>query len=91
MFGHFSERGGGGLPNSKVFEELFSLILEIYQEEGGGYLIPKLLRNISACVWKFFRRGGGGLPDSKDEEGHFCFGLDNFQFEFWWMTKVQTL
>ena len=67
MFGHFSGRGGG-LPNSKVFEELFCLILEIYHEGGGGYLIPKLLRNFSACVWTFFRRKGGGLPDSKDDE-----------------------
>ena len=33
---------GGGLPNSKVFEELFCLILDIYQEGGGGYLIPKM-------------------------------------------------
>ena len=29
---------GGGLPNSKVFEELFCLILDIYQERGGGGL-----------------------------------------------------
>ena len=34
MFRHFSGRGGG-LPNSKVFEELFCLILDIYQERGG--------------------------------------------------------
>ena len=81
MFRNFSGRGGG-LPNSKVFEELFCLILDIYQEggggtwfqnlwgpffvavgpfsgRGGGYLIPKLLRNFSACVWTFFRRNGG--------------------------------
>ena len=90
MFGHFSGRGGG-LPNSKVFEELFCLILEIYQEEGGGYLIPKLLRNFSACVWTFFRRKGGGLPDSKDDEEHFCFYLDIFQVKFGGITKVQTL
>ena len=77
MFGHFSGRGGG-LPNSKVFEELFCLILDIYQERGGGYLIPKLLRNFSACVWTVFRRGGGGLPVSKDDGEHFLFLLGHF-------------
>ena len=35
MFGHFSGRGGG-LPNSKLFEELFCLCLDIFQEGGGG-------------------------------------------------------
>ena len=35
MFGNFSGRGGG-LPYSKTFEELFSLSLDIFQEEGGG-------------------------------------------------------
>ena len=60
MFGNFSGRDGG-LPNSKVFEEIFCLILDIYQERGGGYLIPKLLRNFSACIWTFFRRKGEGV------------------------------
>ena len=26
---------------------------------GGGYLVPKLLRNFFACVWTFFRKRGG--------------------------------
>ena len=34
MFGHFF-RKGGGLPDSKLFEELFSLCLEIFQGGGG--------------------------------------------------------
>ena len=38
MFGNFSGRGGGGLPYSKTFEELFSLSLDIFREEGGGGL-----------------------------------------------------
>ena len=58
-FDTFQEEGGG-LPNSKLFEELFCLSLDIYQEGRAGYLIPKLLRNFSACVWTFFRRGGEG-------------------------------
>ena len=62
---------GGRLPNSKLFEELFCLCLEIFQGRGGGYLIPKLLRNFLACVWTFFRRDRGGLLDSKDDEEHF--------------------
>ena len=42
-------RKGGGLLNSKLSVELFCLCLEIFQERGGGgYLIPKLLRNFSA-------------------------------------------
>ena len=42
----FFQKGGGGLPDSKLFEELFSLCLEIFQK--GGNLIPKLLRNFFA-------------------------------------------
>ena len=34
MSGHFSERGAG-LFNTKLFEELFCLCLEIFQERGG--------------------------------------------------------
>ena len=29
---------GGGLPDSKTFEELFCLRLDIFQEKGGGGL-----------------------------------------------------
>ena len=47
MFGIFY-RKGWRLPNSKLVEELFCLFLEICQEGGVGYLIPKLLRNFSA-------------------------------------------
>ena len=32
---------GGGLPYSTTFEELFSLSLDIFQEEGGGLLVSK--------------------------------------------------
>ena len=80
MFGHFSGRGGG-LPNSKLFEELFCLSLDIYQEEGGGNLIPKLLRNFSACVWTFFRRGGVYLIP-KMMRNIFCCYLDIFKLNF---------
>ena len=31
-----------GLPNTKLFEELFSLYLEIFQERGGGHLVPNI-------------------------------------------------
>ena len=34
-FGHLSGRGGG-LPDSKTFEDLFCLRLDIFQEKGGG-------------------------------------------------------
>ena len=34
-FGHLSGRGGG-LPDSKTFEELFFLRLDIFQENRGG-------------------------------------------------------
>ena len=91
-FGHFSGRGGWGLPNSKLVEELFCLGLDVFQEGGeGGCLIPKLFRNFYASVWKIFRKRGLGLPDSKDDEEHFCLGLDISQVEFGRMTKVQKL
>ena len=52
MFGHFSERGAGdGLPNTKLFEELFSLSLEIFQERGGGIrYLPSLLIQFLSTV-----------------------------------------
>ena len=58
MFGHFSGRAGG-LPNSKLFEELFFLSLDFFSGRGGGYLIPKLLRNFSAYILEIFEGGGG--------------------------------
>ena len=45
-FGHFSGRGGGGLPNSKLVEELFCLSLDVFQEGGGVLPVPKMIRNI---------------------------------------------
>ena len=47
MFGIFLERGGG-LLNSKEFEEPFCFCLENFQKEGGDDLIPKMMRN-SIC------------------------------------------
>ena len=35
-YGLFLGKGGGGLPDSKTFEELFCLRLDIFQEKGGG-------------------------------------------------------
>ena len=35
MFGIFLGKGGG-LPDSKKFEELFCLCLDIFEERGGG-------------------------------------------------------
>ena len=32
----FFQEGGGGLPDSKTFEELFCLRLDIFQEKGEG-------------------------------------------------------
>ena len=55
------QKEGGGLPNSKVFEELFCLRLDIFQEKGGGvYLIPKMMRNIFVSTWTFFKLNLGG-------------------------------
>ena len=48
----FFRKGMGGLPYSKLFEELLCLSLEIFQKEGGGYLIPKT-------------QGGGSRPFGK--------------------------
>ena len=42
----FFSKGGGVMSETKLFEEL--LCLDIFQEEGGGCLIPKFLRNFSA-------------------------------------------
>ena len=70
---------GGGLPNSKLFEKIFCLCLEIFHG-GGVYLIPKLLRNFLAWVWTFFRKRGWGVAWFKRWWGTFlCFGLDIFQ------------
>ena len=60
MFGHFSGRGGGGLPNSKVFEELFCLILEIYQEGGGGLHDSKTFEELFCLSLDIFQEKGGG-------------------------------
>ena len=57
VFFCFFSKGGVVMSETKLFEEF--LCLEIFQEEGGGCLIPKFLRNFSAYVWKFLRRGGG--------------------------------
>ena len=43
MLGNFSGKGVG-LPYSKNFEELFCVSLDIFQEGGVGYLIPKMMR-----------------------------------------------
>ena len=39
------KRGEGAVPHFINFEELFCLSLEIFEEGGGGYLIPKMMRN----------------------------------------------
>ena len=44
----------GGLPNSKHFEELFCLCLDIFQK-GRGLPKSKELRNFFASVLKIFR------------------------------------
>ena len=80
------------MPNTKLFDGLFCLYLEIFQERGGGYLVPKLLKNFLLECGHFSGRGGGGLPDFKDDEVFFvCFGLDIFQGKWGKMTKIQTL
>ena len=60
MFGHFSGRGGG-LPNSKVFEELFCLILDIYQEGGGGLPDSKTFEELFCLRLDIFQEKGGGV------------------------------
>ena len=57
---------GEGLPNSKVFEELFCLILEIYQE-GGGLPDSKTFEELFCLRLDIFQERWGGLPDSKDD------------------------
>ena len=66
MFGHFF-RKGGGLPDSKLFEELFSLCLENFQG-GGGLPYSKTFEELFSLSLDIFQEDGGRLPDSKDDE-----------------------
>ena len=66
MFGHYSERGGG-LPNTKLFEELFCFCLEIFQERGGGLPCSKTFEELFCLSLDIFQEEGG-WPDSKDDE-----------------------
>ena len=49
----FQEEGEGGLPNSKVVEELFCLILDIYQE--GGALVYGCIYQCSSTTKNFLQ------------------------------------
>ena len=72
-------REGGGLPISKIFEEIFCLSLEIFQEGVGDYLIPNLLKKFLACIWTFFKKGGvGNYLISKMLRNLFLLWLRNF-------------
>ena len=57
---------GGGLPNTKLFEELFFLSLDIFQE-GGGLPDYKNFEELFCLRLDIFEERGG-LPDSKDDE-----------------------
>ena len=61
----------GGLPISKVVEELFCLILDIYQEGGGGVTWFQNFWGTFLLAFGHFSGEGGGLPDSKVDEEHF--------------------
>ena len=58
MFGHFSERGGG-LPNTKLFEELFCFCLDIFQERGGGLPCSKTFEELFCLSLNIFQEEGG--------------------------------
>ena len=77
MFGHFSERGGG-LPNTKLFEELFCLCLEIFQEREGGLRCFKNVEELFCLSLEIFQEERGGLPDSKDDEVLFLLWVRHF-------------
>ena len=57
----FFRKGGGGFPNTKLFEELFSLYLEIFQERGGGSPCSKTFEELLCLSLDIFKeeRGGG--------------------------------
>ena len=60
MFGHFSGREGG-LPFSKLFEELFCLHLDIFQERGRGLPDSKNdEERFFALTWTCFKENLGG-------------------------------
>ena len=60
---------GGGLHDSKAFEELFCLRLDIFTERGGrDYLIPKMLRHFFPALALAFQLNGGGLLKSEHFE-----------------------
>ena len=48
------------MPNSKVFEELFCLILDIYQEGGGGLPDSKTFEELFCLRLDIFQERGGG-------------------------------
>ena len=49
MFGYFSERGGGRLPDSKHLRNLFAKFWKFFRK-GGAYLIPKMVRKF-VLLW----------------------------------------
>ena len=53
----------GGLPNSKVFEVIFCLILEIYQEGGAPPWLPdsKTFEELFCLRLDIFQEKGGGV------------------------------
>jgi hypothetical protein len=59
------QKGGGGFPNTKLVEELFSLYLEIFQERGGGVTLFQTFEELLCLSLDIFKEErGGGLPDS---------------------------
>ena len=60
----------GGLPDSKLFEDLFSLCLEKFSgRKGGGLPYSKTFVELFSLNLDIFQEERGvGLPDSKDDE-----------------------
>ena len=76
MFGHFF-RKGGGLPDSKLFAELFSLCLEIFQGEV-GLPYSKTFEELFCLSLDIFQEERGGYLIPKMMRTFFLLSVRHF-------------